>query len=185
MDNAKSVDTPILANSGLNNVANKIKSFPFREAVESLFYPAAKTRPDLSYAVADKTIADISINNVKRTLRYLQGIKHLGIIYNNNNNVKTLKAFRDVDYAGDVENRKSTSGYIIEFCGGPISWASHKQPITALSSTEAEFISAADCCKELLFLKNLLEELINKTVRVEMHIGNQSAIKLIKTGIFN
>lgn len=77
----------------------------------------------------------------------------------------------DSDFAGDRETRKSTTGYVI-FFGGPISWCSRKQPVVALSSTETEYISAADCVKELL--------LMNTTVTVTLKIDNQSAMKIIK-----
>lgn len=189
MSNAKAVDTPILANTEVNDKGNRTKFFSFRETVGSPLYLTVKTRPDLSYAITynsrnTQNPSDKDITNIKRILRYLQG-KHLRIACKNNGNAETLRGYCDADYVGDVESRKSTSGYIIEVCGGPISWASRKQPIVPLSSTEAEFISAADCYKESLYLKNVLEELISKTVNVEMCIDNQSAIKLIKTGIFN
>lgn len=57
--------------------------------------------------------------------------------------------------------------------------------MVALSSTEAEYIAAAECCKELLHVKALIEELTNRTVKVNVNIDNQSAIKLIKNGVTN
>lgn len=90
-----------------------MKSFVFREAVGSLLYLMAKTRPDLSYTVTynsrnTQNPSDIDITNIKRILRYLQGTKHL-LAYNNNGNVQIFRAFCDADYAGDVESKKSTS----------------------------------------------------------------------------
>lgn len=128
---------------------------------------------------------NINVTNLKRTLRYLQGSRDLGIKYGNQGDIQTIKAYCDSDYASDVETRRSTSGYAIYYCGGPISWASRRQPLVALSSTEAEFIAAADCCKELLYLKSLLREITGEIVHAEMNIDNQSAIKLVKSGIFN
>lgn len=83
------------------------------------------------------------------------------------------------------KTRKSTTGYVIFFGGGPISWCSRKQPIVATSSTEAEYIAAADCCKEILYLKSLLEELLTEKVNVNIKVDNQSAIKLIQNGVIN
>lgn len=57
-----------------------------------------------------------------------------------------------------------------------------KQRIVALSTTEAEYISAADCCKELKYLKTLLEEITGKEVKADMYVDNQSAIQLVKSG---
>lgn len=67
----------------------------------------------------------------------------------------------------------------------PISWSSRKQSVIALSSTEAEYIAAAECCKELLYLKSLLEEILTEKVTIELNVDNQSAIALMKNGIVN
>lgn len=64
--------------------------------------------------------------------------------------------------------------------GGPISWCTRKQPIVALSTTEAEYIAAANCVKELIYLKNLLEELLEEKISEKLNVDNQSAIKLIE-----
>jgi len=52
-----------------------------------------------------------------------------------------------------VYSRKSTTGYIIKICGGPVAWCSERQPIVSLSSTEAEYIAAAECIKEAFVFK--------------------------------
>lgn len=69
--------------------------------------------------------------------------------------------------------------------GGPIAWCSRKQSITATSTTEAEYIAAAECCKELKYLNFMLQELTNREVKMTLYVDNQSAIKLIKSGQMN
>ncbi|XP_071571282.1 uncharacterized protein [Temnothorax nylanderi] len=74
MSNSKPVDTPILANAEINDGGSRTKSFPFREAVGSLLYLTAKTRPDLSYAVTynsrnTQNSSDVDVTNIKRILR--------------------------------------------------------------------------------------------------------------------
>lgn len=110
--------------------------------------------------------------------------KDEGIKYDNFECEK-LTAYCDADFAGDSESRKSTTGYVIFFCGGPISWCSRKQPIVSLSSTESEYIAAAECVKELLFLKTMIDELSGGDIKIDLFIDNQSAITLIKNGQFN
>ncbi|XP_071646640.1 uncharacterized protein [Temnothorax longispinosus] len=189
MKDAKSANTPIQP-EGNSKVENVRKTFPYRQAIGSLLYLTTKTRPDLCYAVNYSSRYTQSpegkdILNVKRILRYLQGTKELGLVYGGEKDAGKLVAYCDSDYVGDPETRKSTTGYIIKYCGEPVSWCSRKQPVVALSSTEAEFISAAECCKEVLYLKAVLEELRDKTITAEIHIDNQSAIHLMKTGILN
>jgi hypothetical protein len=194
MNDAKISETPI--DNGYNVVNSNNKSeeinFPYREAVGSLLYLSNKTRPDISLAVnilsrkVEKPASN-DINCVKRTLRYVKGSMNKGVSYKiSKNDANVLECYCDADYAGDEESRKSTTGYVIFYAGGPISWCSRKQPIVALSSTEAEYIAAADCIKELLYLKTLLGELlVEKKVQIKLKMDNQSAIRIIKNGVFN
>lgn len=190
MENSKPVKTPMMVNDDGTKEMNQ--SFPYRESVGSILYLASKTRPDLTYAVGyasrhlDKPSKQ-DVANVKRILRYVNATKNLGISYkiNSSKDEEELIGYTDSDYAGDIETRKSTSGFVIMYCGGPISWSSKKQSITALSSTEAEYIAAAECCKEILHLKFLIEELSGKPVKATLNIDNQSTIQLIKNGIGN
>jgi len=84
-----------------------------------------------------------------------------------------------------IQKQRSTTGYIIFYAGGAITWSSRKQSIIALSSTEAEYVAAVECCKELLYLKTLFEELLNKRIKIELNIDNQSAMMLITNGLIN
>lgn len=111
--------------------------------------------------------------------------KSNGIIYKKNGENAILRAYSDSDFAGDKQTRKSTTGYVIFYCNGPISWCSRKQPVTALSSTEAEFIAAAESVKEVLYLKYLLESLILENSIVFLNADNQSAISIVKNAQFN
>ena len=70
-----------------------------------------------------------------------------------------LAGYTDADMAGDMDSRKSTSGYLITFAGGAVSWQSKLQKCVALSTTEAEFIAATEARKELLWMKKFLKEL--------------------------
>jgi hypothetical protein len=66
------------------------------------------------------------------------------------------------------------------YAGRPITWCSRKQCVTALSTTEAEYIAAATCCKEIQFVKSILSELLDKDIEIRLKIDNQSAIKMSK-----
>ncbi|UYV80232.1 K02A2.6-like, partial [Cordylochernes scorpioides] len=192
MLDAKPVTTPIVGAVKIDPILeNKSEgNFPYREAVGSLLYLANKTRPDVAYAVGyegrsmhEPTNQDIQ--NVKRTMRYLKQTKTFGLHYSKQDEDMELNAYCDSDFAGDMKTRKSTSGYTILFGKGPISWSSRKQPIVALSTTEAEYIAAAECVKELIYMKALIEELTNETILAKLNIDNQSAMTLMKTGQMN
>ena len=86
---------------------------------------------------------DSHLGAVKRILRYLQGTTSHGLHITRNSSF-ALHGFIDADYAGNVEDRKSTGGYLVFFCQTPISWKSGKQRIIARSSTEAEYKALAD-----------------------------------------
>lgn len=138
------VDTPIVINAV---PSQESKSFPYREAVVKLLYLANKTRPDVSFALnyesrfLDK-FDNAHVGYVKRTLKYLNGTKEFGLCYHGDRNDDELIAFCDADYANDPMDRKSVTGFVIYYKGGPVSWMSKKQPVVALSTTEAEFIAA-------------------------------------------
>ncbi|KAF6202186.1 hypothetical protein GE061_004584 [Apolygus lucorum] len=189
MNDANSVRTPMVTQNQQNQKFEEMK-FPFREMVGSLLYVSSKTRPDLAYSVGYSSRhlenpSEQDFANVKRSLRYLNGTKNEGISFSKNNETDELIAFCDSDFAGDPDTRRSTSGYAIFYSGGPVSWRSRKQPIVSTSSTEAEFISAAECCRELIFLKSLLFELTGKHVPITLYIDNMSTIELIKKGKMN
>jgi hypothetical protein len=84
--------------------------------------------------------------------------------------------------AGDTKDRTRTTRYVTFKAGGPITWYSRKQEIVALSTTEAEYIAAAECCKELKYLKTIIQELTNIKAEINMYVDNESAIKQIESG---
>ena len=96
-----------------------------------------------------------------------------------------LMGYTDADMAGDVDSRKSTSGYLITFAGGAVSWQSRLQKCVALSTTEAEFIAATEACKELLWMKKFLSELGLHQEKYELFCDSQSAIHLGKNSSFH
>ena len=70
-----------------------------------------------------------------------------------------IGGFVDADFDGDVDTRRSTIDFVFNLFGGPISWRSCLQPITALSTTEAEYIDITKAAKKALWLKDLALEM--------------------------
>ena len=92
----------------------------------------------------------------------------------------------DSDYAGDQDDRRSTSGYVFMLGTGVVSWSSKKQPIVSLSTTEAEFIAATACACQAIWLRRILEELQFKQVEATIvFCDNNSAIKLSKNPVLH
>ena len=161
MDEANAVTTPCVSSEkgGDNKINTEV---PHKEAVGSLMYLSAATRPDIAFAVSKAARAmenptQADWNAVKRIFRYLRGTSDFGIMYKRNGN--QLEVYSDADFAGDVSTRRSTTGVISMYADGPISWSSHLQRTVALSTTEAEIIAASEGAKELVWLKRLLKDL--------------------------
>ncbi|CAJ2644771.1 copia-type polyprotein [Trifolium pratense] len=152
MENCNKVSSPIVPGCKLvkdeNGKATDAKEF--KQMVGCLMYLLA-TRPDLAYSVCpvvrymDRP-TELHFAALKRILRYLKGTLTDGIIYQSEAG-KSLKlvGWSDSNYAGDLNDRKSTSGYVFMLGSGAISWSSKKQAIVTLSTTEAEYVAAASC----------------------------------------
>jgi hypothetical protein len=99
--------------------------------------------------------------------------------------VTTLLGYTDANWASDVNDRRSTSGYVFKLAGTTVSWSSKKQTSIALSSTEAEYISRAHATKEAIWLRQLLSELgLDTSSPTILCVNNQSAITITKNPEF-
>lgn len=111
------------------------------------------TRPYLMYVVCLISIfmaspTELHLQAAKRVLRYVKGTMDLGVFYRKEDNGE-LMAYTDSDYAGDVDDRKSTSGYVFLLSEGVVSRSSKKQPVVTFSTTEAEFVEASCVCQRV------------------------------------
>ena len=95
-----------------------------------------------------------------------------------------LEGYVDADWAGDLDGRKSTSGYLFTFVGGAVSWQSRLQKCVALSTTETEYIAANEAGKEMLWLKRFLQELGLKQDEYVVNCDGQS-IDLSKNFVYH
>lgn len=92
-----------------------------------------------------------------------------------------LIGYTDSDYAGDVDDSRSTSGYAFFINGGSIAWSSWKQPIVTLSTTDAEYVAAATCACQAIWMKRVLKEIgHNQAEEMVLFYDNTSTIKLSK-----
>lgn len=165
-------------------VAREVK-FPYREVIGSLMYMSVATRPDISFSVNyasryfdNPTAAHVQA--VKRILKYLKRTADYGILFQPKYKL-TLCGYSDADFAGDIDTRRSTSGYVFMLGESVISWCSERQKTVALSTTESEYVAAANAAKELVWLRQLLSELLpNMLEAPKFYLDNQSAIQLIK-----
>ncbi|XP_016901892.1 secreted RxLR effector protein 161-like [Cucumis melo] len=143
MANCNLVSTPIEV--GLKLVRDpkgrKIDNTLYKQIVGSLMYLTA-TRPDSMHHISIISIylefpAEMQLLAAKRIFRYLQGTSEYGLFYKKGEK-SSLVDFTDSDYAGDLGDRKSTSGYVFMTSSSAISWYSKKQPIVTLSTTKVE-----------------------------------------------
>jgi len=95
------------------------------------------------------------------TLRYLRNTANLAIQYKTSDSEATMPiGYTDSDFAGDPDDRKSTSGYVFMLAGGAITWRARKQPLVAFSTVEAEYIGACDAAKEAIWVRSLYARIL-------------------------
>ena len=161
----------------------------FKKMIGSLMYLTA-TRPDIMYAVSllsryMSRPTGVHYEAAKRILRYLQGTSKFGIFYKRNGNHELI-GFTDSDYAGSLEDRRSTSGYIFILSGAAVAWSSRKQPIVTLSTTEAEFVAAAGSSCQAIWMQRVLKKIGYKGSETTLiFCDNSSTIKLSKNPVMH
>ena len=157
----------------------------YQAAVGSLLYLSTKTRPDIAYAVGSvaRFCAKPTKEHwtaLKRILRYLKGTGNFGLLYSGATSSEMV-GYSDADWAGDVTDRRSTSGYVFLLSGAAISWKSNKQTCVALSTAEAEYVALSAAGQEALWLQQLVSDLLNTSIQETTILeDNQAAICLAK-----
>ncbi|XP_073220735.1 secreted RxLR effector protein 161-like [Cicer arietinum] len=146
------------------------------------------TRPDISYSVGliSRFIEKPRTSHymeAKRILRYIKETIELGLLYSRKLNEEEVEliSFTDADWCGDMDDRKSTAGYVFTINNSPISWCSKKQNIVALSICEAEYVVASMGACQAMWLTELMAKLeLRRNNAVKMKIDNKSAIDLAR-----
>ena len=160
---AKPVSTPADLSVRLqkeDGVSRSIDVTLYQSIVGSLLYAAIATRPDIAQAVGvvSKFCANPTQSHwtaAKRILRYLKGTVYLGLSYEKCAE-GNLSGFSDADWAGDMDDRHSTSGNVFSYAKGVVSWLSKKQATVALSTAEAEYVALSMATQEAVWLRRLL-----------------------------
>lgn len=158
----------------------------YQSAIGSLQYLSTMTRPDIAFALSNVAMFNSKPTKehwiaVKRIFRYLNGIWMFGLLYKRLPKEQECIRYSDSDWAGNLDDRKSTSGYVFTVGGGAISWKSKKQSCVALSTAEAEYIALSQAAQEAVWLRSLNVDLkLKMTAPIVIYEDNQSAICIAK-----
>ena len=188
MDSAKHMSTPMSTNCYLDKdeSGQSIDIKQYRGMIGSLLYLSA-SRPDIMFSICmcarfQSNPKQSHLSAVKRIMRYLLGTINLGLWYPKNSTCNLI-GYSDSDFAGSKTDRKSTSG-TCQFIGSAlVSWHSKKQNSVALSTAEAEYISAGSCCAQILWMKQQLSDYGIILDRIPIKCDNTSAINLSKNPV--
>ncbi|PRQ35909.1 putative RNA-directed DNA polymerase [Rosa chinensis] len=173
MQGWKSGDAPISKGDRLHkgqcpkNVleAESMKNVPYARLVGSLMYAQICTRPDISFAVNMLSRFQSNAGHEhwiagKKVLRYLKKTKDHMLVYRKIDEQELeVEAYTDASYKSDMDDLKSTSGYIFLLAGGAILWKTAKQTLTATSTFQAEYIAIYEATGHALWLRNFISHL--------------------------
>ena len=194
LQDCKPVSTPLNPGSRLSTSmspqndaeAAEMSQYPYISIVGSLMYLALTTRPDIAYAAG--VLARFNSNPglphwqaAKHVLRYLKGTVDQRLVYRPSDLPEPFITYSDADHGGNPDNGRSTGGYVVKIGTGAVSWSSKLQTLVALSTTEAEHISAVEARKEILWMHQFMGELGYKMPGPSvLWMDNQSAIAVNK-----
>jgi hypothetical protein len=154
-------------------------------------YAAKMTRPDILFAVTAASRYNQDPGNahwsaVKRILSYLAGTITHGLCFSKTDSADLLVAYSDSDFAGCPDTRRSTSGLIFTFNGGPVSWTSNLQKPIANSTAEAEYYAAGHASREIAWLRSLLKEIgFEQLAPTPLLCDNKSALLMVQNPVFH
>ncbi|BFG14424.1 hypothetical protein CerSpe_006980 [Prunus speciosa] len=197
MQEAKVVSTPLAAHFKLSGQQcpkseekqQVMEKVPYANVVGCLMYAMVCTRPDIAQAIiaVSRYMANLGKQHwdaVKWILCYLKGSWRRRIMFEKQKENAGVLGYVGADYAGDLDKRRSTFGYVFTCAGGPISWRALLQPITALSTTQEKYIALAEVGKEAIWLNGLVSQMGITQDCVKLKCDSQSAIHLAKNQVF-
>ncbi|XP_073223366.1 secreted RxLR effector protein 161-like [Cicer arietinum] len=192
MNSCNSISNPLETNSKIDECSEEERIDPtlFRQMVGSLRY-LCNSRPDIFYSVSmiSRFMHDPRKTHLiaaKRILRYIKGTEEFGLLFPNGSKGErsALIGYLDSDWCGDITDRRNTSGYVFKFHEAAISWCTKKQPVTALSSCEAEYIAGTLATCQAVWLDAVMKELRCEMMKpLILRVDNKSAISLAKNPI--
>ncbi|GJZ08639.1 retrovirus-related pol polyprotein from transposon TNT 1-94 [Tanacetum coccineum] len=161
LEDSKQMETPMSSDTKLtkDEECKSVDSTKYRSMIGSLLYLTA-IRPDIMFSVClyarfKEDPKTSHLEALKPIFQYIKGTMHLGLWYPKGTDIETI-VYSDSDHAGDYVDRKSTSG-ICMFVGCCLtSWFLKKQTALAISTIEAEYVSARKACQQALWMKQAL-----------------------------
>jgi hypothetical protein len=190
MEVSKAMTTPMITTTTLDadEEGEHVDQKQYRSIIGSLLYLTA-TRVDIQFSVCLCACFQAPPRTshrqaVKRIFRYLHHTPDFGLWYSASFSL-ALHGFSDTDFAGCRLDRKSTSG-TCQFLGSSlVSWSSRKQSSVAQSTTEAEYVAAASCCSQLLWITDTMSDFGEEYTHVPLQCESTSAISVAKNPVLH
>ena len=141
----------------------KMSKIPYASAIGSIMYDTICTRSGVSCALSMTSRYQSCLGNdhwtlFKNTLKYLNRTKNKFLVFGGASEL-CVKCYTDASFQTDMDDSRSQSSYIFSLKGGAISWKSSKQSTVANSTTEGEYIVAAEAAKKAVWIRNFISEL--------------------------
>ena len=190
MVDSKPTKTPCSPNTRLSLHDSDLLSDPhgYRSLVGALHY-LTFTRPDISFSVHQvcqymTAPTSTHLTAAKRVLRYIKGTLYHGIAFTPG--PLSLSVFSNADWAGDPNDRRSTSGLLVYLGSNPITWSAKKQPTVSCSSTESKYRALATASVEVCWIRTLLKALgIYLSQPPILWCNNVSALAIASNSVFH
>jgi hypothetical protein len=176
----------------------ELENVPYKSVVGSLLYAALGTRPDIAHAVNE--ISKFMENPghehwvaAKRILHYIKGTVNKALVFDAKDSltggILNISAYSDSNWAGDINDRKSTTGYIVQLGKSSVIWNTKKQKTVCLSSAEAEYMALSSTVQEVKWVAQFFKELLLPCVKlvlcITVYVDNQAAILISKNDVYH
>ncbi|KAK5772763.1 hypothetical protein PVK06_049057 [Gossypium arboreum] len=186
MQNCKTTSKSVAIREKLSSQGDfeKVSESTYRSLVGCFLYLTA-TRPNIIFSVSLLSrfmhcCNEKHFQTAKRVLRYIKGTLSYGMMFTKAESIKLI-GYADSDWAGSIDDMKSTSRYLFTLGSAIFCWSSKKQTIVAQSTAKAEYVAAAGAVNQAIWLRKIMADLNqHQKEAIEINYDNQSAVAIAK-----